>query len=299
MKNVVRMGEDQSAQDKNNNINLVYIAKPHLLSVPEKPFPEVRDPILIKKELFITRKFYQIHCPEGIPLTYVDYLGSLEDLKKYNMEIKSLTRFNDLLANKLGISVTLDDIRRHLHFKKMHDDHLKRDYESLCPAELKETLIHEDRRILGALKSMKDEGRILFDYTTTEDKTKLDYVACLDKNQIATYGDLLFIDGTYKINKRKMTLLNLVVMDNDGKSIIGATAFVRNETIESYKKFLLFIKENVAFKRLPIYLISDGGLAIHNAVSHVFHLLQNTCIAFFILYEREKSSKILKRWTRQ
>lgn len=109
--------------------------------------------------------------------------SELIDLAKYNMEIKSLTRFNDLLANKLGISVTLDDIRRHLHFKKMHDDHLKRDYESLCPAELKETLIHEDRRILGALKSMKDEGRILFDYTTTEDKTKLDYVACLEKTK--------------------------------------------------------------------------------------------------------------------
>lgn len=85
MKRVVQMREEQRTQNGNkNNKNLARIAKLNLLSVPERAFPEIRDPIQIKKELFITGKFYQIHCPEGSPLTYVDYLGSLEDLKKYN-----------------------------------------------------------------------------------------------------------------------------------------------------------------------------------------------------------------------
>lgn len=212
--------------------------------------------------------------------------ANLIDLAKDKLDLKELTAFNKLLVAKLGIRVTNEEIRRNLAYKRWRGSKSTVAFEKFCPLKYRNTLSLEDRKILGALTLRKMKGEIDFQYKVSGNE--LDYIACISRAQmesIATYGELLYIDGTYKVNKRKYVVLNLVVVNNHNRSVIGATAFVKSESTESYKNFLLFVKQKVAFKRMPICLISDGALAIHNAVLEVFPYVKHIYCVFHLIRE--------------
>lgn len=135
-------------------------------------------------------------------------------------------------------------------------------------------------------RSKMREGIHEYEYSTTGDH--LDFVACLhvgQKEVLSLYSDLIFLDGTYKITPRKYVLLNLVVIDNHYRSFIAATAFVLNEDNDNYVKFLTSIKNSVVFKRLPLSIITDGGLSIHKAVATVFLYCRHIYYTFHLLRE--------------
>ena len=199
-----------------------------------------------------------------------------------------LRRFNTSLANKVGIQVTNEDIRMHFDHEKRAEGYVKPDYIQFCPDEIRhnEKISDEDKEIIGALmEKQRQEGKFKHSYSFSKEN-ELDFIAFIQLDQIealSLYGDLIFIDSTFDTNSKKYNTLNFCVIDQNFKTVIGAVAFVKRENIESYKKLLLFIKDNVIFKRLPICMISDGAHIIHKAVASVFPYTKHIYCAFHLL----------------
>lgn len=210
----------------------------------------------------------------------------LIDFGKDRLDIRMLSTFNKLLSEKVGIIISPESIRR--HFNHIRNKELK---DAQYP-ELPEhpELDKEDQKVIQTLDILKLTG-VLQDFDYSVSGETIDFLAFISREQVevvAKFGDLIFIDGTYKTNNEKYILLNFVVTDDNNRSIIGATAFTKAETIDAYTKFLKFIRKNVPFKRLPLCLISDGAQAIHKAVADTFPYARHIYCAFHLIREDKK-----------
>lgn len=86
------------------------------------------------------------------------------------------------------------------------------------------------------------------------------------------YPDTLLLDYTYKTNKYKMALLDIIGVDACRRSFCIAFVFLRYETEADFNQALdhlksLYIQANI---RLPFVILIDYCLACMNAVSACF-----------------------------
>ena len=208
-----------------------------------------------------------------------------------------LLPFNELLSSKAGIIVTSEGIYQHnSHLKKKEEAKLINAYvnASTSCSNGFDQLSKEDKAILGLLEVLKKEDPH-FNYKcevsdTKEGKSILSCISCIWPDQvelISMYGDVIFIDSTFGVNKRDYNAINLVIIDNHLKTRLAATAFVRNEFEDGYITLLNLVKESVPKqKRLTMCLVSDSAPQIHSAVSKIIPYCRHIHCAFHIVRER-------------
>lgn len=186
--------------------------------------------------------------------------------------------------------MSLESIRRHFYYKRVIETGGHIDYtEYLKDDSSNDTItvqINEmDKQILGFLAQGVKERKIQkYDFNVSDNF--LDYFTFIKSDQIdiiATYGDLIYIDGTYNVNNDKFVIINFTVVDKHMKSYIGAVGYVVHENYDTYVRMLKFIKANIPFKRLPMCLICDGALSIHKAVKDVFPYTKHIYCAFHLM----------------
>ena len=180
-------------------------------------------------------------------------------------------------------------VHRHRE-KKEADRQLEDEFIKWCDhLSIPVGICNEDRAIIGALESFKSENKdFRSKFILSKIDNTLNFVAFLWPSQLEklkSYGDLMFIDSTFNISVRDYKAINLVVVDKHFRSLIGAVAFTKHDDTYSYSVFLEFIKENVAFKRLPLCLISDSAAQIHMAVSKAFPYCRHIYCAFHLYNE--------------
>lgn len=83
------------------------------------------------------------------------------------------------------------------------------------------------------------------------------------------YGDVLTFDATYGKNKYHYPLVVFSGVNNHNKSVIFGSAIVANETEETYIWVLQHFLEAMSGKS-PIFVITDGDVAMRNAIKKVF-----------------------------
>lgn len=83
------------------------------------------------------------------------------------------------------------------------------------------------------------------------------------------FGDVLTFDATYKKNKYLCPLVVFSRVNHHNHSIVFGSAIVGNETEEAYVWVLEQFLAAMAGKS-PISIITDGDLAMRNAIKNVF-----------------------------
>jgi hypothetical protein len=89
---------------------------------------------------------------------------------------------------------------------------------------------------------------------------------------LQSYPDILLFDCTYKTNKYKMPLFDIIGIDACQRSFCVAFAFISDETEESYLWVLQRLKAlyELGNTRLPSVILTDCCIQLMNAVSHCF-----------------------------
>lgn len=86
------------------------------------------------------------------------------------------------------------------------------------------------------------------------------------------FPHVLLIDATYKTNKYKFPLVQVVGLTCTYKSISLAHAFIQKERADNFKWVTDRIKDMLGNCMEPRVIVTDRDLALMNAVSHAFPL---------------------------
>ncbi len=90
-----------------------------------------------------------------------------------------------------------------------------------------------------------DQGHNYFHYIQNKDGSEfygLFYQNQRMKNIFKTYGSIMFIDGTYKLNNQHFPVINFVVTDHNRKSRVVGFAVVACERLVILKCILDYFK---------------------------------------------------------
>lgn len=105
--------------------------------------------------------------------------------------------------------------------------------------------------------------------------TKLLIVSKLMKSHYESYGDILIIDSTYRVNKYKLPYVILSGFTHKGRNCIFGIGVVNNETQDTFRWLL---KEFFDYhKTTPKIIVSDHDLALETVIDtdyqNVLHIL--------------------------
>lgn len=240
-------------------------------------FSEI-SPLTKHKPPCFTRRIY-------ITSDYKELATRRENCNKFD-------EFNDLLITKVGIKITSEALRKKRKYLEKKDGDSKEtvDFIKVFDNEvgLNDELDSEDKAIIGKMIFNK-QNTPGFEYryglSLNNKLVFLTYLWPEQKEMLATFGDLIFIDSTFGLDNRDFKAINLIVVNGHYKSVLGGVAFVKSECNSSYYSFLSFIKEKVCFRRLPLCLISDGAQVIHSSVAKVFPYAKHIYCSFHLARE--------------
>jgi len=108
--------------------------------------------------------------------------------------------------------------------------------------------------------TLDDEGHI----------TRLFFAHPKSIELLQTYSKVLLMDCTYKTNRFRMPLLNIVGMTATNSTFFGAFAFLQKETEADYHWALQNLREVMPGVPPPGAIVTDRDLALMNAISTSF-----------------------------
>lgn len=109
------------------------------------------------------------------------------------------------------------------------------------------------------------------------------------KKMFDSFPDVLFFDGTYNLNDRKMPVVVVMVVDGSGCSQIVGFIIVTSENATTFVRLLeIFKEENPKHKDIQV-IISDKSFANRSAFNAVFPWVEHHLCVFhvFQIFERE------------
>lgn len=113
------------------------------------------------------------------------------------------------------------------------------------------------------------------------------------KNVFEIYPDLLMIDGTYKLNDRRMPLVVMLIVDGNGESQIAGLCIVKSENERTFRHlFEEFKSENPKYIDINV-IISDKSFANRNSFKASFPHAHHQLCVFHVLqiFNREVTTK--------
>ncbi|KAG4949956.1 hypothetical protein JHK86_043195 [Glycine max] len=142
----------------------------------------------------------------------------------------------------------------------------------------------------GALKylhNLRKKDPVMYVSYTVDEGSRLQWLFWCDAESQLLYevfGDVLIFDATYKKNKYLCPFVVFSGVNHHNQTIVYGTAIMTDETEETYVWFLEQFLEAMKGKT-PCSIITDGDLAIRNAITRVmpgvfhrlcaWHLLSN------------------------
>jgi hypothetical protein len=136
----------------------------------------------------------------------------------------------------------------------------------------KRTQYSDAQIALDFLHEMCSNDEMMFwKHTVDEDGklTRLFWSDSVSRRDYSVFGDVLAFDATYKKNRYLCPLVVFSGVNHHNQSIVFAAAIVANETEETYVWLLEQFLVAMAGKS-PVSVITDGDLAMRNAIGQVF-----------------------------
>lgn len=140
---------------------------------------------------------------------------------------------------------------------------------------------------LSFLESTRLTDEMLFWRHTVDGEGRLEHLFWCDgvsRRDYSIFGDVVAFDATYRKNKYMCPLVVFCGINHHNQSIVFASAIVGNETEQTYVWVLEQFLEAMG-GRSPSSVITDGDIAMRNAIRRVFpdahhrlcawHLLRN------------------------
>ena len=90
-----------------------------------------------------------------------------------------------------------------------------------------------------------------------------------------SYSNVFVMDCTYKTNKYKMPLLDVVGVSSFNTSFYSCFAFIQKEGEEDYVWALTMFRDILSVENYPSVIVSDRELALMNAIRIVFPRTMN------------------------
>lgn len=125
-------------------------------------------------------------------------------------------------------------------------------------------------RFVELCQKKKDEGQAFFEYQICQNnkfKSAI-YVSNVMQTYAEFFCDFVLVDTTYRRNRFNLPLVNVVGVNNLGKTIMLAFGMLNNETISSYTWFFRMLKH--CWQKNPKVFISDEDESIHQGRSQYF-----------------------------
>ncbi|XP_063950653.1 protein FAR1-RELATED SEQUENCE 4-like [Daucus carota subsp. sativus] len=114
------------------------------------------------------------------------------------------------------------------------------------------------------------------------------------------YSSVFVMDCTYKTNKYKMPLLNIVGVTSFNTTFFSAVIFLQKEEVGDYVWALECFVKILGLQRQPLTIVTDRELALLNAIKVVFpdcsHLLCAWHIEKNIMAKCKKNFKTKEEW---
>jgi hypothetical protein len=142
------------------------------------------------------------------------------------------------------------------------------------------------------LEQQKKELMIVVQPLINIDSDRLCGIFWMTTNQIllwSRYSDVILHDNTSRTNKYNYPLSLFIFVDNDGKSRLGAQAFLNNETQETYEWILQQTLEATEIE--PKVIITDIDPAMNAACQTIY---KNTYHIYCIWHMAQNLPKRLK-----
>jgi hypothetical protein len=130
----------------------------------------------------------------------------------------------------------------------------------------------DSRAALSYLRSLKNGDPSLFWKHTVDKEGRLEHLFwCDGKSQMdyKLFGDVLAFDATYKKNRYLCPVVVFSGVNHHNQTIVFGIAIVANEIEDTYVWLLETFLEAMQGK-MPIFVITDGDLAMRNAIRRVF-----------------------------
>jgi transposase-like protein len=91
------------------------------------------------------------------------------------------------------------------------------------------------------------------------------------------YPEVLLMDCTYKTNRFRMPLLDILGSTGLGTTFYGAFMFLSSETKEDYKEALKMLSDVLKKRRIksPGVIVTDRDKGLMKAIKHTFPATQN------------------------
>ncbi|KAJ3705596.1 hypothetical protein LUZ61_009301 [Rhynchospora tenuis] len=192
------------------------------------------------------------------------------------------------------------DISAHASLRRLTPDQLESvEHMSNCgirPKQILASLRHDDpdtrviaRTIYNAKKKIQKnnlqgksaiqklfedlgDGRFKFNILRDEED-HITHLYVADPRSILltrNFPNIFIMDCTYKTNRYKMPLLNIIGMTSFNTSFFSAFVFLKRERTEDYIWALRMFKETLGEVNQPLVVITDRELALINAIQDVF-----------------------------
>ncbi|XP_074293392.1 protein FAR1-RELATED SEQUENCE 11-like [Silene latifolia] len=164
-----------------------------------------------------------------------------------------------LLYKEAGLSVKQIICVMKLEKNVPHGDlpFFKKDLHNFFGRIQRENLDNDAMDLLEYCKSEKKDSHFQFAYTV-DAKNRLEHIfwsprRCFDLFQ--EYGDSTGLDTTYRVNSYDMPFAIFIGIDNHGRTILFGCAFLRNETVKTFRWLMkTFV---TLMKKPPTTIITD------------------------------------------
>lgn len=129
-----------------------------------------------------------------------------------------------------------------------------------------------DRSMVMALLEELEKGGFTYDDFKDSDGriTRLFIAHPLSIKLARLFSDVFVMDYTYKTNKYKMPLLDIIGVSCFNTSFYSGFAFLKNEDEDSYEWALNAFKKILGDSNQPSVIITDRELALMNGIKKVF-----------------------------
>lgn len=139
--------------------------------------------------------------------------------------------------------------------------------------------------VLNYFNHLRSKDPLMFVAYTVDDCRRLQHLFWCDGESRMNYkvfGDVLAFDATYKKNKYHCPVVVLSGINHHNQTIVFGTAIVTNETEQTYvwllEQFLYAMKG-----KAPCSIITDGDVAMKNAIGKVFPNVHHRLCAWHLL----------------
>ena len=198
-----------------------------------------------KRDKLIVRSLVDLHChdrSEAIFKMYPENRRMGEEEKQTAQKLLELNvearRIVHLIKDISGREITNRDIFN-LKANIKHDG--KDEVNTLI--DVLEEVVHNN-------------GNVCFDIDQKDELNVLFFQSKEMSQGMTKFPEVLLLDGTYRCNDKKMTLLSILVEDGNGAGQCVAYGLIARETKDTIAKFLdFFVQTNPAVSRTEVVLI--------------------------------------------